>query len=142
MYSRVSLETLLVSFHVLANLFWIGSITAVGVILGAPAPALEARGKLARAVYRRVAVPAFIVSFVSALLRLGLTPGYYFVATHFMHPKLVLALGAIALHHVLGARARRAERGETSAVNAVQLLTTGLAVLAAGAAWLALTKPF
>ena len=142
MYNCVSLETLLVSLHVVANLFWIGAIVAVGVILGAPTPALEVRGQLARVVYRRVAVPAFIASFVSALLRLGLTPGYYFVATHFMHAKLLLALGAIALHHVLGARARRAERGETSAANAAVQLTIGLAVLAAGAAWLALTKPF
>ena len=142
MYNRVSLETLLVSLHVIANLFWIGSIVAVGVILGAPAPALDARGKLARVVYRRVAVPAFIASFLTALLRLGLTPGYYFVATHFMHAKLLLALGAIALHHVLGARARRAERGEATAASAALQLTIALAVLAAGAAWLALTKPF
>ncbi|MGC4093403.1 MAG: CopD family protein [Polyangiaceae bacterium] len=138
----MSLEALLLCLHVVANLFWIGSIVAVGVVLGAPTPALQARGQLARLIYRRVAAPAFALSFVSALLRLALSPSYYFVATHFMHAKLVLALGAIALHHVLGARARRAETGETSSARGALTMTALLAVLAAGAAWLALSKPF
>jgi putative membrane protein len=59
-----------------------------------------------------------------------------------MHAKLPLALGVIALHHLLGARARRAERGETTALRPVPLMTALLAVLAAGSAWLALSKPF
>ena len=139
---RVSLETLVLSLHVVANLFWIGSIVAVGLVLSAPTPTLEVRGRLARLVYRRIAAPAFAVSFGSALVRLALSPSYYLAATHFMHAKLPLALGVIALHHILGARARRAETGETSSVGAVPLMTTLLAVLAAGAAWLALAKPF
>jgi putative membrane protein len=139
---RVSLETLVLSLHVVANLFWVGSIVAVGSILSAPTPALEVRGQLARLVYLRVAAPAFAVSFASALVRLALSPSYYLVATHFMHAKLPLALGVIALHHLLGARARRAERGETTALRPVPLMTALLAVLAAGSAWLALSKPF
>lgn len=139
---RVPLETLVLSLHVVANLFWIGSIVAVGLLLSAPKPDVQIRGGLARLVYRRVAAPAFAVSFVTALLRLALSPGYYFVATHFMHAKLVLALGVIALHHVLGARARRAERGESASLGSVPALTLGLAVLSAGAAWLAIAKPF
>lgn len=126
----------------MANLFWIGSIVAVGLLIAAPKPDLAVRGSLARLVYLRVAVPAFAVSFVTALLRLAMTPGYYFGATHFMHPKLLLGLGVIGLHHVLGARARRAERGEANAVGGVPALTITLAVLAAGAAWLGVSKPF
>lgn len=126
----------------MANLFWIGSIVAVGLTLSAPKPDLAVRGGLARLIYRRIAAPAFAVSFVTALLRLALSPSYYFVATHFMHAKLVLALGVIAIHHVLGARARRAERGEAGSVGGVAGLTAGLAVLSAGAAWLAIAKPF
>ena len=136
------LETLVLSLHVVANLFWIGSIVAVGLLVAAPKPELAVRGGLARLVYRRVAVPAFAVSFVMALLRLALSPSYYFGATHFMHPKILLGLGVIGLHHVLGARARRAERGEANASAGVPAMTIALAVLAAGAAYLGIAKPF
>ncbi|MFZ5897544.1 MAG: hypothetical protein ACOY0T_41225 [Myxococcota bacterium] len=138
----MSLESLLVTLHVIANLFWIGSSVTVGFLLVLPEPGLQLRGQLARLVYRRLATPAFALSFVTALSRLALSPSYYFVATRFMHAKLLLALGAIALHHVLGARSRRAERGETSAAAGVSWMTALLAVLSAGAAWFALTKPF
>ncbi|HET9929834.1 MAG TPA: CopD family protein [Polyangiaceae bacterium] len=138
----MALETLVLSLHVVANLFWIGSIVAVGLLVSAPKPDLPVRGGLARLIYRRIAAPAFAVSFVTALLRLALSPSYYFVATHFMHAKILLGLGVIGLHHVLGARARRAERGEASAMGGVPALTAALAVLAAGTAWLAIAKPF
>jgi putative membrane protein len=59
-----------------------------------------------------------------------------------MHLKLTLALGVIALHHILGARARRAAAGDAGAVNGAGRLVSVLALLAAGTAWVALTKPF
>jgi len=137
-----SLESLLRNLHVLANLFWVGSIVAVGVILAAKAASPKERGELAHFVYRRVAAPAFGISFLMGLARLALSPAFYFKLTHFMHLKLTLALGVIALHHILGARARRAAKGEASAVNGAGRLVALLALLAVGTAWVALTKPF
>jgi putative membrane protein len=133
---------LLRNLHVLCNLFWIGSIVSVGLILAAKVASAQERGALAHLVYRRVSAPAFGLSFLFGLGRLALSPAFYFKVTHFMHLKLTLALGVIALHHVLGARARRAAAGEAGAVNGAGRLLAGLAVLAVATAWVALTKPF
>ena len=138
----MSLESWLRNLHVLCNLFWIGSIVAVGLILAAKAASAKERGELARFVYRRLAAPAFGLSFLFGLGRLALSPTFYFKLTHFMHLKLVLALGVIALHHVLGARARRAAAGDASAVEGTGRLVSGLALLVVATAWVALTKPF
>lgn len=137
-----SIESLLRNLHVLANLFWVGSIVAVGVILAAKAASPKERGELAHFVYRRVAAPAFGISFLMGFARLAMSPAFYFKLTHFMHLKLTLALGVIALHHILGARARRAAKGEASAVNGAGRLVALLALLAVATAWVALTKPF
>jgi len=94
-------------------------------------------------VYRSLAVPAFVTSFVAGAIRLALSPDYYFVATHFMHAKLLLALVVIALHHVIGGRAKKAAAGDTAASGrATPALELGLAVAAAGAIFLAVMKPF
>lgn len=142
MYTAVSLESLLRSLHVLANLFWIGSIVAVGLVLAAKAGSAKERGEIARSLYRRVAQPAFGLSFLFGLGRLALSPTYYFKLTHFMHLKLTLAFGVIALHHVLGARARRAAAGEAGATDGASRLVAILALLVVATAWVALTKPF
>jgi putative membrane protein len=136
-----SLEWFLRSLHVLANLYWVGSIVAVAALLSAPSASPKERGELAGFVYRRIAAPAFGLSFLSGTVRLLLDLEYYFVTTHFMHAKLPLALGVIALHHVIGARVRRAAAGDAQAVRGTARLGVALAVLAAGAAWFALTKP-
>lgn len=137
-----SLELILRNLHVVANLFWIGSIVAVGVLLAADVGSEKERGALAHAVYRKIAAPAFGLSFLLGGARLLLSLKYFFVVTHFMHAKLPLALGVIAIHHVLGARARRAAKGDASATRAAGRLTLALVVLAAGTAWIALAKPF
>jgi putative membrane protein len=138
-----SAAPLLVALHVTANVVWIGSILAVGRLLAAGEGDAKVRGILARRVYRSLAVPAFVTSFVAGAIRLALSPDYYFVATHFMHAKLLLALVVIALHHVIGGRAKKAAAGDTAASGrATPALELGLAVAAAGAIFLAVMKPF
>ncbi len=129
------------NLHVLANLFWIGSIVAVSIVLAAKSGSDRERGTIARMVYQRVAAPAFTISFVAGFVRLLLDLKFYFVSTHFMHAKLLLALGVIAVHHILGAQARRAAAGERAPTTGSRF-TWALVVLAGGAAWFALAKPF
>jgi protoporphyrinogen IX oxidase len=111
-------------------------------VLAADVASEKDRGALALAIYRKIATPAFGLSFLFGVGRLLFGLRYYFVITHFMHAKLPLALGVIAIHHVLGARARRAAKGETGATRAAGRLTLILVVLAVGTAWIALAKPF
>src|SRR5580700_2714369 len=100
----------LVWLHVSGNLVWIGSILAVGVVLtGQGEP--KARGEIALGIYRRLAVPAFVVSFLCGAIRLGMDLPYYLKEHHWMHAKLPLALGVIGLHHVIGGRARKMSQG-------------------------------
>jgi protoporphyrinogen IX oxidase len=126
--------------HVCANLLWIGSIVAVGLILRAPASPAADRGKIALSVYRGLATPAFMVSFVAGIVMLLLEPAYYFVHTHMMHAKLPLALGVVGLHHWFGARSKRMAAGTATQPSPlpVALLVAG----AMGAAVLGLLKPF
>lgn len=143
MYHRVpSLDVLLKSVHVTANLFWIGAIVAVGLLLTAPLGSARERGALARHIYQRLATPGFFVSFTAAAVLLVLNLRYYFVVTHFMHAKLLLVIAVIALHHVLGARARKLAAGTLPNAASASKLTLALSLLSIGAAWLALTEPF
>lgn len=138
----MSPESLLRNLHVLSNLFWIGGIVAVGLILAANSATPKERGQLAHFVYKRLAAPAFGFSFLFGLGRLAFSPAYYFKLTHFMHLKLTLAVAVIALHHILGARARRAAAGDAQAVEGSGRLVSVLVLLCVGTAWVALTKPF
>ena len=85
--------------HVSGNLVWIGSTVSLGFALGRD-PAL------ARWLYLRVANPARLFSLVFGLAMLGGDFGHY-MHLHWMHGKLFVALIAIVLTDVLGARARR-----------------------------------
>jgi protoporphyrinogen IX oxidase len=138
----LSVSTLLVSVHVVANLVWIGSIIATAVALVTPGVALDTRGTIAFQVYRRVAAPAFGLSFVTGLIRLALDTHYFLVTTKYMHAKLLFALVVIALHHVIGARAKRAAAPESKEPGNVAVLCVGLLVCATAAAFLVLLKPF
>jgi protoporphyrinogen IX oxidase len=105
----------LVVVHVFANMVWIGAIVAVGLLVGAAGYAKdEARaelvGALAHSLYRLLAAPAFVISFAAGAVRLASDVGTY-MSLHWMHGKLAGALVVIALHHVLGARAKRAANG-------------------------------
>ncbi|HEU4412667.1 MAG TPA: hypothetical protein VFS43_45910 [Polyangiaceae bacterium] len=137
------LDALPLALHVASNLVWIGSLLAVGLLLARGPGSVAERGAAAAAVYRGLAVPAFVASFVLGLLQLGLRPAYYLKETHFMHAKLLLALIVIALHHVLGARARRAAAsGAAADVGPAGALTAGIGVCALLAVLVVELKPF
>jgi putative membrane protein len=126
----MKLDLALLWLHVAGNVVWIGSILAVGLILATARAETRVRGEIALDVYKRLAVPAFVVSFLAGAIRLGLDPSYYLKEHHWMHGKLALALGVIALHHVLGGRAKKMAAGTVQDAGPAGTLTAVLAVLA------------
>lgn len=137
----MDLDTVLLWLHISGNVVWIGSILAVGLAITAVNVGDEStRGKLATAIYLRLAVPAFMASFVGGAVRLALHARYYFVEHHWMHGKLVFALTVIAIHHVIGARAKRLARGSVQGAGPTGILTGTLAVSAVVAAFFAIFK--
>jgi len=133
---------ILVFIHVTANVIWIGSILAVAVTLASNSGDATTRGRIAVELYRKLSTPAFIVSFVAGATRLALDTGYYFSATKFMHGKLTFALAVIALHHVIGARAKRMAAGEASSAGNVGVLGIALFACAVAAVFFVVVKPF
>ena len=118
-------------------------MAAVAVVVArsvSPSIGVSDRAGLAHFVYKRLAAPAFAVSFVSALIPLLLNTNYYFVVTKFMHPKLTLAVAVIALHHIIGAKLRRLSGGQPG--GGLTGLAWGVFGCAIGAATLAVLKPF
>src|SRR5215475_8909478 len=99
------MDLALIWLHVSGNIVWIGAILAVGVAILGPGGTTKAGAEIAVGIYRRLAVPAFLVSFVCGAGRLLMDPALYLRQTHWMHAKLPLALAVIGLHHVIGARA-------------------------------------
>lgn len=130
----ISSDLALKWLHVTANLFWIGSITAVAVLVLATSIDAKVRGQIATGLYQRLAAPAFVASFIAGAARLFSETEYYFRTTHFMHAKLLFALIAIGLHHAIGARAKKLATGETVDVGPTRILLGGLAISAALAA--------
>lgn len=109
----MSTATILLTLHVFANMVWIGSIAAVGWLTAAASriegqDRADAVAQAAVQLYRRAAVPAFVLSFAFGLAMLVGTPGY--MKLHWFHAKLTCALVVIGLHHVLGAKAKKAAR--------------------------------
>lgn len=137
-----NLPMTLVFVHLVANLIWIGSIFSVAMVLSYDKVDALARGQIALGLYRRIAVPAFLISFSAGLLRLLIDLDFYFVTTRFMHGKLTLAAAVIGIHHVIGARARGMASGKKTDPGAVATLATILLVCAMGAAFFAVFKPF
>lgn len=134
-------DLVVLALHVCANVVWVGALLAVLVVLAGNAEDQGARGRLAWRVYRTLALPGFVGSFVFGMVRLGVDWRYFLVTTHFMHVKLLLVVVAIAVHHLVGARARRVAKGAGKAGSGVVSgLAFGLACL--GAVVLAVLKPF
>ena len=133
---------LLVFLHVAANVVWVGSILSVAVIVGSGTADAKMRGTLGVEVYKKLAVPAFVVSFVAGASRLALDTGYYFSATKFMHGKLFFALIVIGLHHAIGGRAKKLARGMATDAGGIATLSIALLVAAIGAVFFAVLKPF
>lgn len=132
----------LVPAHVSANLLWIGSIVAVGLLLAKGPGDARMRGEAGRLVYRTLSIPAFVISFVLGFVKLAEDPTFYLRTTHFMHLKLTLAFVVIAIHHVLGARARKMAEGKAEDGGPAWLLSLALLAAATGAAIVAVLKPF
>lgn len=109
------LASLLLVLHVTANLVWIGTIASVGLLVAAATKANDrSAATLARGLYVRVAVPAFLASFVFGASRLAMDPAYY-MHLHWFHAKLTAVLAVIALHHVIGSKARKVAAGSMQA---------------------------
>jgi putative membrane protein len=132
------LDIILTWLHVTGNLVWIGAIIAVGIIMLAEHGEPKLRGELAKRVYMCAAVPGFLASFLLGVARLMMDPKHYFVETHWMHGKLLFVLIVIALHHVIGARAKKMASGEAEDAGPTRGLLIGLAVGAVGATFFAL----
>lgn len=132
----------LVAAHVAANLVWIGSILSVALALVSRAGEGRVAAQIAYELYRKLAMPAFVVSFVTALTRLLASVDLYFVETKYMHGKLLFAVIVIGLHHVIGARAKAVATGRRSAPGPVGVWALLLAISAVAATLFVILKPF
>ncbi|MEO8178968.1 MAG: hypothetical protein ABI895_09065 [Deltaproteobacteria bacterium] len=134
----------LVALHVASNLVWIGAILSVALALVSRAGDGRVGAQIAYELYRRLAVPAFVVSFIAGLTRLMLDLDLYFGAGNpkFMHGKLFFALIVIALHHVIGARAKAVSAGRRSTPGPVGVLALLLLISAVAAVLFVILKPF
>jgi putative membrane protein len=133
--------TLAVAAHVLANTVWIGSLLASAVLLShAPwtAEPAEVAG-LARRVYVRLAVPAFLASLAAGIWRITFSPQAY-LKLHWFHAKIGCALVLIVVHHMIGSRAKRVASGRTGAAAGVDMLGVVAFLCAAGAVGFAIAK--
>jgi putative membrane protein len=131
--SDAAFPTLLLAVHVLANVVWIGALLSVTLIVGRASETKDPTGVagLGRQVHLRLAVPAFLVSFGAGLVRIILAPAAYAHMPWF-HAKLTFALVVIVVHHLIGARARRAAAGTPAGPRG--LFALGAVVFAAAAA--------
>jgi uncharacterized membrane protein len=132
----------LLVLHVVTNLIWIGSILAVAVLLARGPGGARQRGEAGRVVYRWLAGPSSGLALALGLIELGMNPTLYLKATHWMHGKLPLAFIVFGLTHALGARSRRMASGEAPDEGPALAFGGVILALGAGAAGLALLKPF
>jgi protoporphyrinogen IX oxidase len=132
----------LVALHVAANLVWIGAILSVALALVSHAGDGRSGAQIAYELYRKLAVPAFVVSFVAGLSRLMLDLELYFGSTKYMHGKLLFAAIVIALHHVIGARAKAVSAGRRSSPGPIGVLALLLLISAVAAVLFVIMKPF
>jgi putative membrane protein len=136
------LFTTLVAVHVAANLVWIGSILSVAVAMVARTEDPRAGAQIAYELYRRLATPAFVVSFIAGVTRLVIDLQLYFVTTKYMHGKLLFAAIVIALHHMIGGRAKAVSTGRRSTPGPVGVQALMLFISAIAATLFVIFKPF
>ncbi len=137
------MELVLIALHVASNLVWVGALLASVLIATDRMTTAEGAGaRAALRVYRWLAVPGFVLSFVFGAVRLGFGWHYYMSATHFMHGKLLFAAIAIAIHHVVGAKLRRLERGEAASATKLGAMGVVFGLCALAAVLVVTVKPF
>ena len=128
----------LVWLHIVGNLVWIGSILAVAATITGTAGDAKIRGELGLRIYRALSVPAFVLSFVAGVVRLGMDTKYYLAEHHWMHGKLLFAVVVIGIHHVIGARAKKLARGTVQDAGPTATMAVVLLVSAIIAAFFAI----
>jgi protoporphyrinogen IX oxidase len=138
------MDMLIVALHVMSNLVWIGSIASVGWLTAAASrqedPVVrKVVAELGYRLYLRAAVPAFALSFVFGVGRLLMDPKTY-MRLHWFHGKLAFAVGVIALHHVIGAKARKTAAGSMQSGRSSAILVGVLLVCAFGTVVFAIFK--
>jgi putative membrane protein len=138
------MDNLIVALHVMSNLVWIGSIASAGWLTGAAARqedpvARKVAAELGYGLYKRAAVPAFLLSFAFGLTRLLLDPKTY-MQLHWFHGKLTFAVAVIMLHHVIGAKARKTAAGSMQSGGSSAILVGVLLVCAFGTVVFAIFK--
>jgi len=133
---------MLLFLHVFANLLWVGGLLGMGLVLSGSGVSPRERGSLALRLYFTLAVPGMLLSLAAGGARLVMGYQLFFVVTHFMHGKLLAGLVLLALHHLLGGRAKRMAAGRSESAVGVKLMTVGVALAAAAASILAVLKPF
>jgi len=133
-------QNALIWLHVSGNLVWIGSILAVAAVLTAPLGEARVRGEVGERVYKLLAVPSFVLSFVCGTARLLMDTRYYLVEHHWMHGKLLFALAVIGIHHVIGGRAKKLARGTVQDAGPTAMMSAIFAASAVIAAFFAIFK--
>jgi protoporphyrinogen IX oxidase len=126
----------LLAAHVFANMVWIGALLAEAVLLGSVRLQADPQlaGLLTRRVHTRLAVPACLGSLATGLVLL-VPARRLWVGTPWMGAKIGFAVAVIALHLVIGSRARRVaeDRADDArgawALGWLVLLASGAAVL-------------
>jgi putative membrane protein len=111
----------------------------VAVIILADQGDSKLRGELAHKIYLRAAVPAFVVSFFAGGGRLMMDAALY-MKQPWMHAKLLFVLIVIALHHIIGARAKKLASGDADNPGPTKVLMIVLAVCAALATFFVVNK--
>lgn len=116
--------------HVVGNVFWVGGIVAVALVLLASSPGAKERGELATRLYLRIAVPGFVVSFLFGVGRLVVGGMGMYMKQGWIHGKLTFAIIAIALHHIIGAKAKKMAKGDTDDPGKVGVVAGAFALTA------------
>jgi uncharacterized membrane protein len=136
-----SFSAALLAAHVLANTVWMGALLSETVLLGRVrllADPVEA-GSLARRLHTSLAIPAFLASVASGLMRL-LPNRHLYAGLPWMYAKLGFAVAVIVLHHLIGARSRMVGNGIVRAAQGTWVLGCLTLVSAAGAILFAIAK--
>lgn len=138
-----ALYQLLVATHIAANMVWIGAILSVALALVWRGGDGRVGAQIGYELYRKLAMPAFVVSFISAVTRLLLSLDLYFLGPKkYMHGKLLFAVIVIVLHHVIGARAKAVSTGRRSTPGPVGVLALLLLISAVAATLFVIVEPF
>ncbi len=109
----MTVDNLLLSFHVVGALIWVGGLFALMAFLEAVAaePDQAARGRLVKFM-RQAAIVPDIGATITILFGLHRLFQFKLYEAHYMHAKLTVVVLLILLHGYLKMKAKRARKGE------------------------------